>query len=198
MLPLALMHNTDKTDGNILNYSINEALTKIERQQDWLKEKHREQESSLYNNLTEKALIAVSDRHLIFGQHFKYLGSYVFFCPCDDYKTTTSKSPFSHQCNAFPMEGWMMMDPQIICTMSARVRDILGFKEYYFKTEQVLYTCTLSTTAVSKMINDGGSPPESTKLNDDTSHNCKMLRTGSHPGWSSFLRVVTFRNSTSV
>ena len=45
----------------------------------------RAQEELLYDNLKETALIPVYDGQVTFCRHFKYLGSYVSFCLCDDY-----------------------------------------------------------------------------------------------------------------
>jgi hypothetical protein len=45
----------------------------------------RAQEELLYDNLEETALIPVSDGQVTFCRHFKYLGSYVSFCLCDNY-----------------------------------------------------------------------------------------------------------------
>jgi hypothetical protein len=45
----------------------------------------RAREELLYDNLEETARIPVSDGQVTFCRHFKYLGSYVSFCLCDDY-----------------------------------------------------------------------------------------------------------------
>jgi len=84
MLPPALIQETDKFDDT-LNHDINSALTETEQQQEETMKQHRAQEELLYDNLEETAPIPVSDGQVTFCRHFKYLGSYVSFCLCDDY-----------------------------------------------------------------------------------------------------------------
>jgi hypothetical protein len=91
------MQENDETDGNALNHDINDALTKTEQQQEANAKQCREQEELLYNNLEETAPIPMSDGQVTFCRHFKYLGSYVSFCLCNNYNidkciATTSQS----------------------------------------------------------------------------------------------------------
>ena len=74
---------TDKFDDT-LNHDINRALTETEQQQEETMKQCRAQEELLYDNLEETALIPVSDGQVTFCRHFKYLGSYVSVCLCDD------------------------------------------------------------------------------------------------------------------
>ncbi len=76
--------------------------------------------------------------------------------------------------NTFPSEGWMTRTRPIACTIPGRIGDIIGFNDYYFKAERVLCTQVFSMSTVGTTVNDGKSPPESTKLKDETGHNCKM------------------------
>jgi hypothetical protein len=69
--------------------------------------------------------------------------------------------------NAFPSEGWMNRTCPIACTVSGRIGDIIGFSDYYFEA-------AFSTSTVGTTVNGGESPPGSTKLDDETGHNCKM------------------------
>jgi hypothetical protein len=85
------------------------------------------------------------------------------------------KPPFPTTINAFPTEGWMTRDRPIVSTVSGGTGDIIGFNDYYFEAKRVLCTHAFSTSAVGMMVNDSQSPPGSTKLDDKTSHNCKML-----------------------
>jgi hypothetical protein len=85
MLPPVLIQETDKTDGNNMNHNvINNALTETKQQQEETMKQQKAQEELLYNNLEETAPIPVSDSQVTFCRHFKYLGSYVSFCLCDD------------------------------------------------------------------------------------------------------------------
>ena len=58
--------------------------------------------------------------------------------------------------------------------VSGRVGDIIGFNDYYFEAERVLCTHAFYTSAIGMTVDDGNSPPGSTKLDDETGHNCKM------------------------
>jgi len=84
MLPPDLIQETDESDDT-LNHDINEALTKTEQQQEETMKQHRAREELLYNNLEETSPIPVSGGQVTFCCHFKYLGSYVSFCLCNDY-----------------------------------------------------------------------------------------------------------------
>jgi hypothetical protein len=84
MLPPALIQETDELDDT-LNHNINDALTETKQQLEETMKQHRAREELLYNNLAETALIPVSDGQVTFCRHFKYLGSYVSFCLCDNY-----------------------------------------------------------------------------------------------------------------
>jgi len=84
------------------------------------------------------------------------------------------KSTSPTNVNAFPSEGWMTRTRPIACTIPGRKGDIIGFIDYYFEAERVLCTQAFSTSAVGMTVNDGESPPGSTKLDDKTDHNFKM------------------------
>jgi len=84
------------------------------------------------------------------------------------------KSPSPTNINAFPSEGWMTRTRPIACTVSSRTGDIIGFNDYYFEAERVLCTRAFSICAIRMTVDDGESPPGSTKLADETGHNCKM------------------------
>jgi hypothetical protein len=45
-----------------------------------------------------------------------------------------------------------------------------------FENERILCTRVFSVAAIAATIEDGASPPGSTKLDDETGHNCKMSR----------------------
>jgi hypothetical protein len=47
----------------------------------------------------------------------------------------------------------------IACTIPGRIGDIIGFSDYYFEEERVLWTRALSTSAVGMTVDDGESPP---------------------------------------
>jgi hypothetical protein len=79
------MQENDGADGNALNHNINNALTKTKQQQEANAKQRRVQEELLYNNLEETAPIPVSNGQVTFCPHFKYLGSYVSFCLCNNY-----------------------------------------------------------------------------------------------------------------
>ena len=85
------------------------------------------------------------------------------------------KSTSPTNVNAFPLEGWMTLTHFIACTIPSRKGDIIGFIDKYFEVERVLCTQAFSTSAVGTTVNDGKSPPGSTKLDDETGHNFKML-----------------------
>ena len=84
MLPPALTQEADELDDT-LNHDINDALTETEQQQEEMRKQHRARAELLYDNLEEPAPIPVSNGQVTFCRHFKYLGSYVSFCLCDDY-----------------------------------------------------------------------------------------------------------------
>ena len=84
------------------------------------------------------------------------------------------KSASPTNVNAFPSEGWMTRTSPIACKVSGHIGDIIGFNDYYFEAEQVLCTLAFTTSTVGMTVNDGESPPGSTKLDDETVHNCKI------------------------
>ena len=84
------------------------------------------------------------------------------------------KSASPTNVNAFPSEGWMTRTSPIACKVSGHIGDIIGFNDYYFEAEQVLCTLAFTTSTVGMTVNDGESPPGSTKLDDETGHNCKI------------------------
>jgi hypothetical protein len=70
---------------------------------------------------------------------------------------------------------------------------IIGFEDYYFENKHILCMRAFSVAAVISMINDGTSPTGSTKLDDETGHNCKMLSTL----YKSFCHVALSLNHNS-
>jgi hypothetical protein len=66
---------------NINIFSVDNSKT--ERQQEQREKKCRECED-IYDNLEETAPITVSNGQVIFRCHFKYIGSHVSFCLCDN------------------------------------------------------------------------------------------------------------------
>ena len=85
-----------------------------------------------------------------------------------------SKPPSPTNANAFPTEDWMTKDCSMDCVVLAQIGEVICYEDYYFENERVLYTQDLFTSAVVTTINNSASPPSSTKLDDNTGHNCKM------------------------
>ena len=98
----------------------------------------------------------------------------------------TPTSPSSINVSHFPTEGWLSHTRPTKCVVSGRIGTIIGYEEYYIKDDRVLCTCAFLTAAVTTTIDDGASPPESTKLDNETGHNCKMP----HKTYRSFTRLV--------
>jgi hypothetical protein len=93
----------------------------------------------------------------------------------------------------------------IKCIVSGRIGNIVGYDDYYFEKECILCTRAFSVAVVATTINDGASPPGSTKLDDETGHNCKMSRELNksftslvlridHDSWANACTKSTFRN----
>jgi hypothetical protein len=61
-----------------------------------------------------------------------------------------------------------------MCHFGTNWQKVIGYKDYYFESEQVLCMQAFSTSAVATTIDNGAFPPGSTECNDDTGHNCKM------------------------
>ncbi len=78
--------------------------------------------------------------------------------------------------NSFPFDGWMMTTCPTKCVVPGQIGKILGFEDYYFKSKRVLCTQAFSVNAVSTTVDDGEFPPGSTKLDNETGNNCKMLK----------------------
>ncbi len=64
---------------------INDTLTNDERQDEPKMRAWRDQEELIYDTLEETKPIIIGDGFVSFCRHFKYLGSFVSFSPCDDY-----------------------------------------------------------------------------------------------------------------
>ncbi len=118
---------------------------------------------------------------------------------------TPSKPPSPTNVSNFPIEGWMSTTHPTKCVISDRIGDIIGYENYYFENERILCTHVFSVAAIATTINDGASPPGSTKLDDETGHNCKMshelyksftlLVLGiDHDSWANACAKSTFRN----
>jgi hypothetical protein len=105
----------------------------------------------------------------------------------------TSKTTLPHQLSNFPIEGWMSTTRPTKCVVSGRIGNIIGYDDYYFDNEHILCTRIFSVAAIATTINDGASPPGSTKLDDKTGHNCKM----SHELYKSFTSLVLVINHDS-
>jgi hypothetical protein len=86
------------------------------------------------------------------------------------------KPPSPTNISNFPIEGWMSTTRPTKCVLSGRIGNIIGYEDYYFKNECILCTRIFSVTAIATTIDDGAPPPVSTKLDDETGHNCKMSR----------------------
>jgi hypothetical protein len=89
---------------------------------------------------------------------------------------TPPKPPSPTNVSNLPIEGWMSTTRPTKCVVTGRIGNIIGYEDYYSKNESVLCTRVFSVTAIATTINDGASPPGSTKLDDKTGHNCKMSR----------------------
>ena len=61
-----------------------------------------------------------------------------------------------------------------MATISGRRETSIWYGDYYFHNELILCTWAFSISAITTNINNGASPPESTKLDDEMGHNCKM------------------------
>ncbi len=69
---------------NVLDYN-DDALTNEERQAEQKERSRRKCEEDLYDKLKETQPIQVKDGYVTFCCHFKYLGSFISFCLCNDY-----------------------------------------------------------------------------------------------------------------
>ncbi len=69
---------------NVLDYN-DDALTAEEQQAEQKERSRREREEDLYDKLNKTQPIQVEDGYFTFCCHFKYLGSFISFCLCDDY-----------------------------------------------------------------------------------------------------------------
>jgi hypothetical protein len=76
----------------------------------------------------------------------------------------------------FPIKGWMSTTHPTKCVVSGCIGNIIGYDDYYFENERILCTRVFSVAAVATTINNGASLPGSTKLDDETGHNCEMSR----------------------
>ena len=111
-------------------------------------------------------------------------------------KPTTSRTPkppspvnVSH----FPTEGWVSHTRPTKCVVPGLIGIIIGSEDYYDTDEHVLCTRAFSTAAIATTVDDGASPHGSTELDDETGHNCKMLR----EIYSSFARLVLGLNQNT-
>ena len=68
----------------------------------------------------------------------------------------------------------MTKDRPIKCVISGQIGEVIGYEDYYFENQRILCTRAFSTSAIATTIDNGASPPGSTKLDDNTGHNCKM------------------------
>jgi hypothetical protein len=50
----------------------------------------------------------------------------------------------------------------------------ISYGHYYFHQDRVLLTHTLATSTTATTVGDGGKPRGSTKLDDESGHNCYM------------------------
>jgi hypothetical protein len=115
------------------------------------------------------------------------------------------KPPSPTNVSNFPIKGWMFTARHTKCVVSGHISDIIGYDDYYFENEYILCTCVFSVAVVATTINDGASPPGSTKLDDKTGHYCKMSRELyksitllvlgiDHDSWANACTESTFRN----
>jgi hypothetical protein len=86
------------------------------------------------------------------------------------------KAPSPTNVNSFPVNGWMMTTRPASSIVPGCIGKILSYEDYYFKSKCVLCTRAFLVAAISTTVDDGDFPPESTKLNDEMGHNCKMTK----------------------
>jgi hypothetical protein len=70
--------------------------------------------------------------------------------------------------NTFPTKGWASKDQPITAIVPGCICDVIGYKDYSFLNKRVLCTQAFSTMTVATTVNDGTTPPGSTKLDDNT------------------------------
>jgi hypothetical protein len=77
-------HESDNKINNALGYG-EDALTNDERCAEGKERSCHKKEEELYDALDEMQPIAVKDGFVTFCCHFRYLGSFISFCLCNDY-----------------------------------------------------------------------------------------------------------------
>ena len=102
----------------------------------------------------------------------------------------TTKPPSPINVSHFPIKGWMSTTCPTVCVVPGQIGTIIGYEDYYIHKERILCTPVFSVAAVATTVNDVASPPGSTKLDDETGHNCKM----SSKKYKSFTQLVLGRN----
>ncbi len=86
----------------------------------------------------------------------------------------TPKPPSPVTVSHFPTKGWMSSTCPTVCVVPGRVGTTIRYEDYYIHDERILCTRAFSVAAVATTVDDGASPPGSTKLDDESGHNCKM------------------------
>jgi hypothetical protein len=96
-LPAPPSHDEGMT--NVLDYN-NDALTEEERQAEQKERSRCKCKDYLYDKLDETQPIQVEDGYVTFCRHFKYLGSFISFCLCDDYDIEKKVTPATQSMGA--------------------------------------------------------------------------------------------------
>jgi hypothetical protein len=68
----------------------------------------------------------------------------------------------------------------------------ISYGHYYFHQDQALFTHDFATSMTATTIGDGGEPRGSTKLNDESGHNCCMT----NAEYQTFAHLVLGLDST--
>jgi hypothetical protein len=98
----------------------------------------------------------------------------------------TLKPPSPVTVSHFPTKGWMSNTRPTVCAVPGQVRTTIGYEDYYIHNERILCTRAFSVATVATTVDNGASPPGSTKLDDVSGHNWKM----SSEKYRSFAQLV--------
>jgi hypothetical protein len=88
------------------------------------------------------------------------------------------KAPSLTNVNSFPVEGWMTTTCPTMSVVPGRIGKILGYEDYYFKSERILCTRAFSVAAISTTVDKGESlrREREGQLEDSlTTGNCELL-----------------------
>jgi hypothetical protein len=103
------------------------------------------------------------------------------------------KAPSPTNVNSFPVDGWMMTTHPTTRIVPDKTGKIIRYEDYYFESKRILCTQAFLVATVSTTVDDGESPPGSTKLDNKTGHNCRM----SKEQYRSFCRLVLGLNDNT-